>query len=219
MDYFSGASANEIGGENSWSVLQCAKICLEESLCTHWTYRRDLKWCSLKNSTGDSTPSINAISASKFCSLRHGFLSIEGPSDAIYAGGDASFTSAWDDADDYDQHGEITEINVRSGNRVDSFQVKYGSTWAQFHGGNGGGLNTLVLSPGERIIGVTTRQGGVIDAIGFTTNMAVYPMWGGGGGGLLEVQLDRDCYVAWFSGGIQADLARLFLHTKCSLEF
>ena len=50
-------------------------------------------------------------------------------------------------------------MDIRAGSEVDGIRVKYGDTWADNHGGNGGGSNMFELNPGAKIIIVQGRYG------------------------------------------------------------
>ena len=67
-------------------------------------------------------------------------------------GGDGG--SEWSDALGFDTNGEITAIEIRSGQRVDAISTRYGDIFSETHGGSGGELQTIKFQPGEKIVSV-----------------------------------------------------------------
>ena len=67
-------------------------------------------------------------------------------------GGDGG--SAWTDGGDVHLKGDISQIQIRSGKRVDSIKVMYGDTWGEEHGGDGGSNSNIEFQDGEHIVAV-----------------------------------------------------------------
>jgi hypothetical protein len=85
------------------------------------------------------------------------------------------------------QGGRIIEIQIRSGDHVDSVQLVYmlrdgRAVAGPQHGGAGGGLNVFHLDADEYLIGISGRSGSYIDSIRFETNKRTSPTFGGTGG-------------------------------------
>ena len=85
------------------------------------------------------------------------------------------------------QGGRIIEIQIRSGDHVDSVQLVYmlsdgRAVEGPQHGGAGGGLNVFHLDADEYLIGISGRSGSYIDSIRFETNKRTSPTFGGTGG-------------------------------------
>ncbi len=81
----------------------------------------------------------------------------------------------------------VVEVQVRSGEYVDSVQLVYMLSDGQTvmgpqHGGGGGALNVFHLDADEYLIGVSGRVGTYIDSIQFQTNKRTSPKFGGSGG-------------------------------------
>jgi hypothetical protein len=70
----------------------------------------------------------------------------------------------------------ITQIEYRSGDRVDSITFVTNTGAKSPHFGGGGGVYTLETFPdGYRIIGFYGRSGSRVDQIGFILGKTVYP--------------------------------------------
>jgi len=86
-----------------------------------------------------------------------------------------------------EQGARVIEVQVRSGDHVDSAQLVYmlrdGRTeTGPHHGGSGGGLSVFHLDADEYLIGISGRSGTYIDSIRFETNKRTSPTFGGSGG-------------------------------------
>ena len=86
-----------------------------------------------------------------------------------------------------EQGARVIEVQVRSGDHVDSAQLVYmlgdGRTESgPQHGGSGGSLNVFHLDADEYLIGISGRSGSYIDSIRFETNKRTSPTFGGSGG-------------------------------------
>ena len=82
----------------------------------------------------------------------------------------------------------VIEVQVRSGDYVDSVQLVYmlrdGRTvMGPRHGGEGGALSVFHLDADEYLIGTSGRCGQYIDSIRFETNKRTSATFGGSGGG------------------------------------
>lgn len=100
----------------------------------------------------------------------------------------------------------VVEVQVRSGEYVDSVQLVYISgdgrtlTGPQ-HGGEGGSLNVFHLDADEYLIGVSGRTGSYIDSIRFQTNKRTSPAFGGRGGSReFHVEVPPDSQVTGLVG-------------------
>ena len=81
----------------------------------------------------------------------------------------------------------ITEVRVYSGEFVDSIQIIYTNQVNQVivgskHGGPGGNLSVLKLSPNEYITTVGGKYGWYVDSLFMKTNKGQVKKWGGAGG-------------------------------------
>jgi jacalin-like lectin domain-containing protein len=81
----------------------------------------------------------------------------------------------------------VVEVQVRSGDHVDSVQLVYMLSDGRIvmgpqHGGSGGGLSVFHLDADEYLIGISGRSGSYIDSIRFQTNKRTSPTFGGSGG-------------------------------------
>jgi hypothetical protein len=81
----------------------------------------------------------------------------------------------------------VVEVQVRSGDYVDSVQLVYwlgdGRTVVgPQHGGAGGELGVFHLDADEYLVGISGRTGTYIDSIRFQTNKRTSPSFGGSGG-------------------------------------
>ena len=82
------------------------------------------------------------------------------------------------------------------------FQARYGQHWAPVHPGGPteGILTEILLTPGEFFIQLNARDGWVIDALQFISNLQNHPAVG-------EINVDYETYVAlyrllYFSGAV-----------------
>jgi hypothetical protein len=81
----------------------------------------------------------------------------------------------------------VLEVQVRSGEYVDSVQMVYAlrdnrTVAGPRRGGSGGTLSVFHLDADEYIIGISGRAGTYIDSISFQTNKRTSPLFGGNGG-------------------------------------
>jgi hypothetical protein len=81
----------------------------------------------------------------------------------------------------------VVEVQVRSGEQVDSVQMVYGlpdgrTAQGPRHGGSGGGANVFRLDDDEYIVGISGRCGLHIDSLSIRTNKRTSPVYGGRGG-------------------------------------
>lgn len=81
----------------------------------------------------------------------------------------------------------ITEIQVRSGDYIDSVQIVYvlrdgRSFKGPMHGGSGGRSNVFRLDSDEYLIGISGRYGNYVDSLTFHTNKRSSATFGGRGG-------------------------------------
>ena len=111
-------------------------------------------------------------------------LSILQANEMTIAGGTGG--TAFSDSD-IPQGARISEIRVRSGDRIDSIQVIYtlpnGSVVeGAVHGGRGGSSRSFSLDSDEYIIGLSGRSGDQIDSLRIHTNKRTSPTFGGRGG-------------------------------------
>jgi Jacalin-like lectin domain len=86
-----------------------------------------------------------------------------------------------------EQGARVVEVQVHSGDYVDSVQLVYmlrdGSRVAgPQHGGTGGRLGVFQLDADEYLTGISGRTGSYIDSIQFQTNKRSSPTFGGRGG-------------------------------------
>ena len=91
------------------------------------------------------------------------------------------------------QGARVVEVQVRSGDHVDSMQLVYAlydgrTVMGPRHGGSGGGLSVFHLDADEYLLGISGRSGSYVDSIQFQTNKRTSPVFGGRGG-------DRDFRV------------------------
>ena len=81
----------------------------------------------------------------------------------------------------------VVEVQVRSGEQVDSVQLVYAlsdgrTVMGPQHGGAGGELSVFHLDADEYLVGISGRSGSHIDSIRFQTNKRISPAFGGRGG-------------------------------------
>jgi len=107
-------------------------------------------------------------------------------------------SQTWSDGETAQQGGRITGVRMWTGIRVDSIQVRYGTTWAQRHGAEGGSLKEFELSPEDKITGVIIRAGSHIEAIGFS--LANGKRIGPYGSGNAEILNQQNCELVFISG-------------------
>lgn len=86
-----------------------------------------------------------------------------------------------------EQGARVVEVQVHSGDFVDSVQMVYmlrdGRTvMGPRHGGSGGRLGVFHLDADEYLVGVSGRAGDYIDSLEFQTNKRTSPTFGGRGG-------------------------------------
>src|SRR5713226_3088668 len=86
-----------------------------------------------------------------------------------------------------EQSARVIEIQVRSGDHVDSVQLVYmlsdgHALMGLQHGGVGGELSVFHLDADEYLVGISGRSGSYIDSIRFQTNKRTSPTFGGSGG-------------------------------------
>ena len=97
------------------------------------------------------------------------------------------------------------------------FQIsnRYGETWGDWHGGNGGGFQSFELNPGATINIVQGRFGSEIDAIEFiSSDGQVYGPYGGNGGEPF-VSARPNCKLSYLSGKSGSHVDSLTLHYEC----
>ena len=107
-------------------------------------------------------------------------------------------SQAWSDAETAEENGKITGVRLWTGMRVDSIQFKYGTTWGQRHGAQGGSLKEFTLSSDDKISGIILKSGSHIEAIGFdmTNGKRIGPY----GSGNAEIMKQQNCELAFVSG-------------------
>jgi hypothetical protein len=100
----------------------------------------------------------------------------------------------------------VVEVQVRSGEYVDSVQLVYmmsdGRTvMGPLHGGEGGALSVFHLDADEYLVGISGHAGSYIDSIQFQTNKRTSPFFGGHGGGRdFHVDVPATAQVTGFTG-------------------
>lgn len=105
-----------------------------------------------------------------------------------------------------EQGARVVEVQVRSGEHVDSLQLVYmlsdGRTvMGPQHGGEGGRLSVFHLDADEYITGISGRSGAYIDSIRFETNERTSPTFGGSGGSRdFRIGVPADVQVAGLAG-------------------
>ena len=107
-------------------------------------------------------------------------------------------SQVWSDEETAQENGKITGVRVWTGMRVDSIQLRYGTTWGQRHGAQGGSLKEFTLSSEDKINGVILKSSSHIEAIGFdmTNGKRIGPY----GSGNAEIMKQQDCELAFISG-------------------
>ena len=104
------------------------------------------------------------------------------------------------------QGARVIEVQVRSGDHVDSVQLVYmlsdGRTvMGPQRGGGGGGLSVFHLDADEYLIGISGRSGDYIDSIRFETNERTSPTFGGSGGSRnFRIDVPANAQVAGLAG-------------------
>ena len=92
---------------------------------------------------------------------------------------------------------------------------RYGDTWGEWHGGNGGELYSFELNPGATINIVQGRSKSEIDAIEFiSSDGKVYGPYGGSGGNPF-VSARPNCKLSYLSGKSKDRTDSLTLHYEC----
>jgi hypothetical protein len=105
-----------------------------------------------------------------------------------------------------EQGARVVEVQVRSGDHVDSVQLVYtlndGRTvMGPQHGGSGGRLSVFHLDADEYLIGISGRSGSYIDSIRFQTNKRTSPTFGGKGGSRdFQIEIPEDTQVTGLTG-------------------
>lgn len=105
-----------------------------------------------------------------------------------------------------EQGARVVEVQVHSGEYVDSVQLVYmlsdGRTvMGALHGGPGGQLAVFHLDADEYLVGVSGRGGEFIDSIEFQTNKRTTPTYGGNGGRRdFRVDVPPNAQVTGFAG-------------------
>lgn len=100
----------------------------------------------------------------------------------------------------------VVEVQVRSGEYVDSVQLVYmlrdGRTVVgPQHGGDGGALSVFHLDADEYLVGISGHTGSYIDSIQFQTNKRTSLLFGGHGGGRdFHVDVPPNAQVMGFTG-------------------
>ena len=95
------------------------------------------------------------------------------------------------------------------------FVYRYGDTWGEWHGGNGGELYSFELNPGATINIVQGRSKSEIDAIEFiSSDGMVYGPYGGSGGNPF-VSARPNCKLSYLSGKSKDRTDSLTLHYEC----
>ena len=94
---------------------------------------------------------------------------------------------------------------------------RYGDTWGEWHGGDGGELHTFELNPGATINVVKGHQGTYIDTIEFiSSDDLVYGPYGPyGAQPPAFVSAQPVCKLAYLSGRSGWYVDSLTLHYKC----
>ena len=92
---------------------------------------------------------------------------------------------------------------------------RYGDTWGEWHGGNGGELYSFELNPGATINIVQGRSKSEIDAIEFiSSDGMVFGPYGGSGGNPF-VSARPNCKLSYLSGNSDSRTDSLTLHYEC----
>jgi hypothetical protein len=100
----------------------------------------------------------------------------------------------------------VVEVQVRSGDYVDSVQLVYSLSDGRTvvgpqHGGTGGELSVFHLDADEYLIGISGRTGTYIDSIRFQTNKRISPTFGGSGGSReFRVDIPANAQVTGLAG-------------------
>eukprot|EP00091_Calanus_sinicus_P013813 TRINITY_DN30691_c0_g1_i1.p1 TRINITY_DN30691_c0_g1~~TRINITY_DN30691_c0_g1_i1.p1 ORF type:complete len:179 (-),score=27.34 TRINITY_DN30691_c0_g1_i1:37-537(-) len=157
---------------------------------------------------------VNLLVISSLCNSRTIVETIGAPGyvleDGPYGGNGGN---AWTDGGSIHNHGPITEIEIRTGEEVDSVMVRYGTVWGGHHGGGGYIHHAYINS--AKITGVTLRSGYRIDSIEFITDGGHH--WGpyGGNGGHYHHASHSGCYLSYLSGSAGERLDSVTLHWDC----
>ena len=95
------------------------------------------------------------------------------------------------------------------------FVCRYGDTWGEWHGGNGGELYSFELNPEATINIVQGRSHSEIDSIEFiSSDGMVYGPYGGSGGEPF-VSARPNCKLSYLSGKSEKRTDSLTLHYEC----
>ncbi len=100
----------------------------------------------------------------------------------------------------------VAEVRLRTGDRVDSLQLRFAlpngrTVLGPRHGGSGGRLHIFRLNSGEHIVGISGRHGDTIDSIRIHTNRRTSPLYGGNKGYFAyRVDVPRGAQAVGFTG-------------------
>jgi len=100
----------------------------------------------------------------------------------------------------------ISEIRIRSGERVDSLQVVYMLSNGTLqeeprHGGTGGNAFVFTFDPDEYLVGIAGRAGQMVDSIRIITNKRTSLTFGGRGGDRdFQIDIPSGCTAIGFAG-------------------
>merc|ERR1740128_233507 len=133
-------------------------------------------------------------------------------------GGEGGYS--WTDANVFLENGWPTAVDVRHGDYVDGLSMKYGDTWAEFHGGEGGSLKSCDWGSEDRVMVVQGRAGKgstpLIMGLEFiTTNGQVCGPYGGGVYGETWISAHPGCFLEYLSGNSGDAIDGLSLHWVC----
>jgi hypothetical protein len=135
--------------------------------------------------------------------------SFPGPvSGAVFAGGEGG--NPWSDRGVACAKNEfVTGFRLLTGRNVDSVQFQYSySKWGEVHGAQGKQPNVeVLLRPGEYVVRVDYRSGGLLQAVGFVTNQGrgFGPFGGDGTPGSYSVTSGEKLGCMWGRAGSSID--------------